>query len=156
MSAGFTRAPLHITFGPDDLDGSIEGFEARMRRPTVALARRVAKLQAGGLTDEQDIAAMVEMIAEHLVSWNWAPAESGDVAPTTVEGVDTLDIDVLHAFADKWMGEVKVPEDLGKDSRSGRSFPVELPMTVPILENLASLSKPSSTSPASNASATAG
>jgi hypothetical protein len=153
MSAGFTRAPLHITFGPDDLDGTVEGFEARMRRPTVALARRIAKLQAGGLTEEQDIEEMVGMIADHLVSWNWVPAGAADVAPMTPEGVDTLDIDVLHAFAEKWMGDVKVPEDLGKDSKSGRSFPVELPTTVPILENLASLSKPSSTSPASNASA---
>lgn len=153
---GFTRAPLHITFGPDDLDGTLIGFEASMMRPTVALARRVAKLQAGGLTDEQDIDEMCKMIGDHLVSWNWVPAGTDEIAPCTAAGVDTLDIDLLHVFADKWMGEVKVPEDLGKGSSSGPRFPVELPTTVPILENLANLSKPSSISPPSNALGIAG
>ncbi len=149
----FRRAPLHIEFGPDDADGTLEGFEARMRRPTVAMARRAAKLQAlignrpdGDEPGDEELDEMIGMLSRHLISWNWAdPAsETDEIAPTTPEGLESLDLDVLMLLTDKWMGDAAPDPELGKGSATGAHFQVELPTTVPSLENLASLSRPNS------------
>jgi hypothetical protein len=140
------RAPKRIEFGPDDLDGTVSDLWVEMRRASVDTAQALA----GGNEDESgadSIEQTKRIVAEHLIRWNWEDPKSatGNPAPCTIEGVGTVDIDVLMAIVDKWTAGVQVPDDVAKKSGSGQRFQVELPTTVPSLSDLESLSRQSST-----------
>jgi hypothetical protein len=136
--SGFRRALLKIEFGPDDLDGSLDGFWVQLARLSVDRLREITGLadavKAGG---QDEFALLVPMIGDALVNWNWCDPVSGEpVNARDQNAIGALDADVMMALLDKWQAvTVGVPEELGKESgstpssRGNGTSPAPIPVT---------------------------
>lgn len=98
-----------------------EGLEVTMQGVRLGRLKKMMHADAQG---EENFEEIVKFLAENLVSWN---LEDPDGCPIEV-GEDALwDLDVqfvLDLFG-TWMdGMTGVPDDLGKGSDSGETFPV--------------------------------
>lgn len=74
--------------------------------------------------DENQTAAMIQMLADHLKSWNLE--EDGQPVPATLEGLKSNDLQMNMAVVRAWtasMGEV--PEETEKKSVPGENLPLE-------------------------------
>lgn len=137
-SRAFRRAPLLVEFGPDDLDGTVDGLWIELSRLSVGDLRQLVgmadKVKEGS---DQEVDVLAAKIGEVLIDWNWCNPRTGDpVDPRSPGAVDTLDGDVLMALVDKLQGEVEgVDPDLGKesrhspDSRVSSTSPAPIPVT---------------------------
>lgn len=107
------------------------------------IAELVALKDSGDLTREDvaNIRKLFGMFAKALVSWNLEDDERDEEGnltgrdipvPTTLEGLLSQDFDFVMDTIKAWMDAVTdVPDDLGKDSASGVTFPeASLPMDV--------------------------
>ena len=107
---GYRRTPkvYNIRFA-DDSD--YPGLEATLR--SYSVGQVIAFRKDSGQTDS--VQAMVDLLAERLVSWNLED-EDGTPVPTTVEAILREDLDMIQALFDEW-----------SDAITGVSVPLEKP-----------------------------
>lgn len=139
--APFRRAPLLIEFGPNDLDGSVDGLWIEVRRLDVAALREITGLadQIKGGATVNEIEILTVKVEKSLIDWNWTHPVTGEfVDPRSPGAVDTLDGDVLMALIDRMQGALEgVEADLGKESGSSPSSPANgtNPAPIPVTGN---------------------
>ena len=98
---------------------------------------RVGSLSLAELQD--DDLQIYEAFAEQLISWN-LEYEDGTPVPQTLEAIESYpDVEFISTLTKAWLDAATgVDDDLGKDSPSGKPFPVaSIPMET-LSENQAS------------------
>lgn len=121
MTGTFRRAPLLITFGPEDGNGDLDGLWVKLVRLSVGDLREIVRI-AGNVKEgsTEDIDTLADKLGKVLVDWNWTDPYTGEPVDARAPGaVDTLDSDVMMMLTDRLQGAVGgVDKDLGKGSRS--------------------------------------
>ena len=121
----FKRKAKLITF-PEGHE--LHGLEIHSRRPTVGAVEAVSGLSETESKVSEQVGALIDtMFAPALITWNYRD-ELDEPVPATAEGLRQIDIEALLHILNAWVAEtVEVGKDLGKESSSGRTFPVQLP-----------------------------
>jgi len=87
------------------------------------LAGQAGKKREFTANDARAVESLFEGFASALVSWNLED-EKDEPVPATLEGVKDQDFDFVLSIIMAWIEAVAgVSADLGKDSRSGGTFP---------------------------------
>ena len=125
---GYRRIPTVHTL--DSIKGE-EGLVVRMKSIRLGKLRKMMKLSA---ESEQESEELFVMFQESLISWNLED-ENGHPVPTTMDGVDDQEPELIMAIVEEWMDRLtgtNGPGDLGKDSTAGEKFPGQ-PLTMEAL-----------------------
>lgn len=107
-----------------------EGAVVRMKAIKIGKLRKLMRVIS---VDEKDMTpAMLDeifsLLLEGLVSWNLeyeqGHEKEGQPLPTTMEGVDELELTTLMNILNEWLENMTgVDDELGKGSPSGENFP---------------------------------
>lgn len=117
---GYRKVPTIYTL--TDVKG-MEGAVIRMRSVKVGRLRRLLSALESEGDFSESISPIAQAVSEGLVSWDLED-ETGVPIPTSVEGVEELELADLMNLVSAWTERMTgVDEDLGKDSRSGEQFP---------------------------------
>ncbi|MGH3381368.1 MAG: hypothetical protein ACRDP6_42215 [Actinoallomurus sp.] len=118
-------------------DPEFEGLEVRAR--SVSTGKFLEIVELAKLRDREStelsaedmakVTGMLEVFAGALISWNLEDDDDQPV-PATHEGLLSQDLDFVLDLVKAWMDAVvSVPDDVGKGSASGVTFPeASLPM----------------------------
>jgi hypothetical protein len=117
------RTVFNLTF--PDFDGLVVSIRGQNTGETLSLFENRAK------SDVEATKYMIITFANSLIEWNLED-EDGVKVPTTVEGIESLDLPFVQELIDAWVTAVTgVDKELGKDSPSGGpSQEVSIPMEV--------------------------
>jgi len=118
---GYRRIPTIHTLDsiPDE-----EGLVVRMSSIRLGKLRRLMQLTSDDSGDG-GVGEILDLFQESLVSWNLED-EDGSPVPTTMEGIESQDFDLVMRVVESWMDRITGSDgknDLGKDSTFGESFP---------------------------------
>lgn len=113
-------------------DPEYAGLEVLIRTLPVGEFLGLARLQASLDTENPDISAvekLFKVFLDKLIRWNVEDPDSGEPVPTTMAGLQTLELDFVLVIIGAWVnGMAGVSPSLGKDSPSGGTFPeVDVP-----------------------------
>lgn len=113
-------------------DPEYAGLEVLIRTLPVGEFLGLAKLQAALSADDTDVAAVEKLFRvflDKLIRWNVEDPDTGEPVPTTMAGLQTLELDFVLVIIGAWIsGMAGVSPSLGKDSPSGGTFPeVDVP-----------------------------
>ena len=112
---------LNKTYVLEFADGFMAGAEVRMRGCSFGKL-----MEIHNATDEE----AADLMAPFLVSWNMDDAD-GAPLPTTGDGIRGLEYAVFIQLGKAWAKALTgIPDDLGKGSTSGASYPEESIPTV--------------------------
>jgi hypothetical protein len=114
-----------LQFEADELDG----FECIASGTTLRRFIEITALSEELKTPEgrtkENVEKQFSLFAEYLVSWNLDDDDDVPI-PCTFEGLQTQEFDLVMAIMAAWMQAIAtVPDDLGKDSGSGETYPEE-------------------------------
>lgn len=129
---GYRRIPTVYTL--DSIDQE-EGLVVRMASIRLGKLRRLMKLTADESAGDESVGEILDLFQESLVSWNLEIFENGAPVPTTKEGVEDQEVELIMRIVEAWMERMTGtdgPGDLGKGSISGGQFP-GLPLTMEAL-----------------------
>ena len=119
---GYRKVPTIYTL--DDVKDE-PGLIVRMKAIKVGKLRklmRVISVEEDKMTPEM-IDEIFKLLLDGLVSWNLED-EQGSPVPTTMDGVDELELTTVMAILNEWLENMTgVDDELGKDSISGATFP---------------------------------
>lgn len=119
---GYRKVPTIYTL--DDVKDE-PGLIVRMKAIKVGKLRklmRVISVEEDKMTPEM-IDEIFKLLLDGLVSWNLED-EQGSPVPTTMDGVDELELTTVMAILNEWLENMTgVDDELGKDSTSGATFP---------------------------------
>lgn len=107
-----------------EFKGDLEGFEVKLRSTSIAVVFEVQQAV--------ELKRLAELLAEHIVSWNYEDAEGKPLEPT-VDNLLGLEEVVLVAIAREWVRAARgVTAPLDDGSTSGNEFQEEsIPMEIP-------------------------
>lgn len=92
------------------------GLEATLSRLNLG---EILSVQSIDTSTNAGTKELFTLLANHLVEWNVSRPDGSDV-PTTYEGVEEQDIEMLMALMSAWVeATTNVSDDLGKASTSG-------------------------------------
>lgn len=120
---GYRRVPTIHTL---DSIPEEEGLVVRMASIRLGKLRRLMKLTADESAGDESISEILELFGQSLISWNLEDFETGAPVPTTREGIDDQETELVMRIVEAWMDQMTGtdgPNDLGKDSTSGGQFP---------------------------------
>lgn len=122
MSFKRKRKVYHLDFEGTEYDG----LQVKVRGLTTGEYLQLVSLSAPGVEGESETESMLKMFASHLVSWNLEDEETGELVPTTFEGVKTNDFTMNMVIVNAWTDAIaSVPEKSEKKSGSGEPVLVE-------------------------------
>lgn len=126
---GYRKVPTIHTL---DKIGEEDGLIVRMKSIKFGKLRRLMQLTDSDETAEESLDDIFKLLLESLVSWNLED-ENGVPVPTTVEGLEDQETDLVMDIIEAWIEKMTGPgPELGKDSTSGESFPGK-PLTMEAL-----------------------
>lgn len=126
---GYRKVPTIYTV--TDVKG-LEGAVIRLRSVKVGKLRKLLAALESDDEFSESMAPIVQAVSDGLVSWDLED-ENGVPIPTTVEGVEELELADLMHIVGAWTNLMTgVDDDLGKDSQSGGQFPGQ-PVTMEAL-----------------------
>jgi hypothetical protein len=104
-----------------DFEGTeYEGLEVKVRGLTTGEYLELVSLSAPGAEGDKETEGMLRMFARHLVSWNLEDEETGELVPTTYEGVTSNDFVMNMFIINAWTSAIAdVPEKTEKKSLVG-------------------------------------
>jgi hypothetical protein len=104
-----------------DFEGTeYEGLEVKVRGLTTGEYLELVSLSAPGAEGDRETEGMLRMFARHLVSWNLEDEETGELVPTTYEGVTSNDFVMNMFIINAWTSAIAdVPEKTEKKSLVG-------------------------------------
>lgn len=111
-----------------DFEGTeYEGLEVKVRGLTTGEYLEIVSLSAPGAGEgDKETEGMLRMFANHLVAWNLEDEETGELVPTTYEGVKTNDFVMNMYIVNAWTNALaSVPASTEKKSVTGESPLVE-------------------------------
>lgn len=111
-----------------DFEGTeYEGLEVKVRGLTTGEYLDIVSLSAPGAEEgDKETEGMLRMFADHLVFWNLEDEETGEIVPTTYDGVKTNDFVMNMYIINAWTTAIaSVPERAEKKSEPGESSLVE-------------------------------
>lgn len=120
---GYRRVPTIYTL--DSIPGE-DGLIVRMSSIRLGKLRRLMALTSDDTADDEATGQILDLFAESLVSWNLEDFETGLPVPTTKEGVEDQEIELVMRIVGAWMDRMTGtdgPGDLGKGSTDGEKFP---------------------------------
>ncbi len=108
-----------------------DGLEVRVRGLTTGEYLEIVSLSAPSGEGDKETEGMLRMFANHLISWNLEDEESGELVPTTYEGVKSNDFVMNMYIINAWTDAIaSIPEKTEKKSNSGQPVPeASIPMT---------------------------
>ncbi len=113
---GYRKVPTIYTL--TDVKG-LEGAVIRLKSTKVGKLRRLLAALDSDAPLGEVIGPLLVTVADNLVSWDLED-EDGTPIPTTVEGLEELELDDLFSLISSWTSVMTGPEEaLGKDSPSG-------------------------------------
>lgn len=112
-----------------DFEGTeYEGLQVKVRGLTTGEYLEIVSLSAPNTEGDREVEGMLRMFANHLVSWNLTDEDSGELVPTTYEGVSGNDFVMNMAIINAWTEAIaSVPEKTEK-----KSFPGDAPLVASI------------------------
>lgn len=129
---GYRRIPTVYTL---DSIPEEDGLVVRMSSIRLGKLRRLMKLTADSSAGDEGVGEILDLFQESLVSWNLEEYETGAPIPTSKEGVEEQEVELIMRIVESWMDRMTGsdgPGDLGKGSTSGGQFP-GLPLTMEAL-----------------------
>ncbi|HKZ21165.1 MAG TPA: hypothetical protein VJQ57_13775 [Acidimicrobiia bacterium] len=120
---GYRRVPTVYTL---DSIPEEEGLIVRMTSIRLGKMRRLMTLTADDKADDAAMGEILDLFQQSLVSWNLEEFEDGTPVPTTREGVEDQEVELIMRIVGAWMDEMTGtdgPDDLGKGSTGGGKFP---------------------------------
>lgn len=129
---GYRRVPTIYTL---DSIPEEEGLIVRMASIRLGKLRRLMRLTADDAAEDDTVGEILDLFQENLVSWNLETFEEGIPVPTTKEGIEDQDIELIMRIVEVWMDRMTGtdgPGDLGKGSTDGKQFPGQ-PLTMEAL-----------------------
>lgn len=124
---GYRRVPTIYTL---DSIPEEDGLIVRMSSIRLGKMRRLMVLTGDDSADDAAMGEILDLFQTSLVSWNLEDYETGAPVPTTREGVEEQEIELIMRIVSAWMEEMTGtdgPDDLGKGSTDGGKFPGRLP-----------------------------
>lgn len=117
------RTVFNLTFVEYD------GLEVSVRGQTTG--ESLSLLEKKDQSNLEATRYMISAFVDALIKWNLED-EDGNSVPTTIEGVESLDLPFVQEIIDAWVSAAsEVSKELGKDSPSGEtSQEVSIPMAV--------------------------
>lgn len=116
---GYRKIPTIHTL--TEFEGN-EGLIVRMKGMSFGKIRRLMSALSEDTNDQDSMEAIAKHVVDSLVSWNLED-DNGPV-PETLEGLDSLDFDLVLDIVNAWLAKMTGPnEDLGKGSPAGGQFP---------------------------------
>lgn len=113
---GYRKVPTIYTL--TDVKG-LEGAVIRLKSTKVGKLRRLLAALDSNAPLSEVIGPLLTTVADNLISWDLED-EDGTPIPTTVEGLEELELDDLFNLISSWTSVMTGPEEaLGKDSPSG-------------------------------------
>lgn len=111
-----------------DFEGTeYDGLRVKVRGLTTGEYLDLVSFSASSEEGDSATEEMLKMFASHLVAWNLEDEESGELVPTTYEGIKSNDFGMNMAIIGAWTDAlVSVPEKSEKKSGSGEPVLVEL------------------------------
>jgi hypothetical protein len=126
---GYRKIPTIHTLA--EFEGH-EGLIVRMKGMSFGKIRRLMAALDEDTKDQDSMEAIAKHVVGSLVSWNLED-EDGTPVPETMDGLDSLDFDLVLEIVNAWLGKMTGPsEDLGKGSAAGKQFPGQ-PLTMEAL-----------------------
>lgn len=123
---GYRKIPRIYTL---EFSGEIlNGLVVRAKGVKFGRVRRLLAL----LDDDTDITdeaidTVVDELVGNIISWNMED-ELGSPVQVSRQALEDLEFTEVMEIVSKWLQEITGPnEELGKDSSSGATFPVQLP-----------------------------
>jgi hypothetical protein len=120
---GYRRVPTIYTL---DSIPEEDGLIVRMSSIRLGKLRRLMVLTSDDKADDEATGQILDLFQENLVSWNLESFEDGAPIPTTTEGIEDQEIELIMRIVGAWMDVMTGtdgPGDLGKDSTDGEKFP---------------------------------
>lgn len=106
-----------------DFEGTeYEGLQVKVRGLTTGEYLEIVSLSAPNAEGDRETEGMLRLFADHLVSWNLVDEETGDLVPTTYEGVVTNDFVMNMFIINAWTEALAtVPDKTEKKSVTGEN-----------------------------------
>jgi hypothetical protein len=104
-----------------DFEGTeYEGLQVKVRGLTTGEYLEIVSLSAPSTEGDEETEKMLRLFSSHLVSWNLEDEETGEIVPTTYEGVITNDFVMNMFIVNAWTAALaSVPEKTEKKSSTG-------------------------------------
>lgn len=120
---GYRRVPTIYTL---DSIRDEEGLVVRMMSIRLGKLRRLMALTSDNGDSDEGVGEILDLFGQSLVSWNLEDYETGAPIPTSKEGIEDQEVELIMRIVEAWMDQMTGTEgkgDLGKDSISGEKFP---------------------------------
>lgn len=106
-----------------DFEGTeYEGLKVKVSGLTTGEYLELVSLSAPNTEGDKETEGMLRMFSSHLVSWNLEDEETGEIVPTTFEGVKSNDFVMNMFIINAWTDAIaSVPEKTEKKSLPGEN-----------------------------------